>query len=386
MFRLAGKSACMALVCIVGVGLLFTGCKAEDSAALVKPKLLWKSGFSVNLSGVSASDDGAEVLVWWNKVVKENPISGEQDVKSKLFLMDKAGKRLWSHAADAMIRTATISPFNKFVMVVFSAGESGEGSEVLLLSREGKPIKEFFTWGSVSKISDDGELILVDDALDLQSLEVYNNKGALLWKGEHSGEAEFVSRNEIAVFDGQKIISYGAHDGRKLWETTLPGGTDVLSSAMTHSREGERIALSTGDSVDPSIYLIEGNTGNLIRKLDYGFVYSGPRWQSPVSVGFLKGTKLLIALLPQWGRSLGSLLCFDNETGTLAWQKRVKGQPRLYTLPDDTHLAIAGTLCREVPNAEGVQLEPEPYNLYVIDQTGRTLSEADIKGSVEFSK
>jgi outer membrane protein assembly factor BamB len=373
------------LVCLVALGLLFVGSMGDESAWLLRPKVLWKSSFGESINGTSVSGDGDHALVWWNKVVKTDQTSGKQDIKSTLLLIDKTGKRLWSYTADKRIRAATIFPSNKSVMVVFSAGESGEGSDVLLLSKEGKRLSQFFTWGAAPKVSEDGEFILVDDTLELQTLRVYSGTGALLWKGEHSGRAEFVSDNQIAVFDGERIVSYRAEDGSKLWDTTLPGRTFVFASTMSHSREGGCIALSTGDSVDPSIYLLEESTGRLIRKLDYGFVFDLPRWQANVSVSFLRGTKLLIALLTVRGRHPGSLLCFDNETGTLAWQKRVKGEARLYALPDDTHLVVGGTLYGEVSPAGGVRPEPEPYNLYVIDQSGRILSKLDIKGSVTVS-
>jgi len=345
----------------------------------MKPKLLCKTTFEEEIEGFSISDDGSYTVVWSSKVISEDPVTFERKINSKISLLDNTGKKIWEYCVNEAIRSANISPNGNFVLVNFSAGETGEENEVHLLNKNGKFISKFFTGGDIPKVSFHEKYIL-----DGGSLKVYDIKCNLLWGLEEWKPriAEFVGNEEIMDFDGKNIRLYNARDGEKLWENKIEAITFQMIQIIS---KNEIIVLITGDSNNHFIYLIDKTNGKILQKYDYGKFY---KYCCRTSSGFLENNKYLSVLIPpaylQSGLLPGYLLFFDNTNGKLIWQKRIiyeEGAP-IYVFPDNKHFFIRGSLCKEIKTeTQQIKFKPEPYNTYIFDQNGNILWKSNIEGS-----
>ena len=149
-------------------------CSVSD----IKPKLLWEKTFTDRVRGIYIAQNTGNVLVHTLKKFWYFTPLGE-------ILWEKVDRENWGWIGGVGIS-------NDGENIIFQAALATEKSAQVksfytyYLNKKGKVLWSSKTIKGITSFSPDGKFIITGSALD-KEIEVYNNRGMLLWKVRTAG-------------------------------------------------------------------------------------------------------------------------------------------------------------------------------------------------------
>ena len=241
------------------------GCSLSDN----KPKLLWEKTYTDKIRGIYISNDAGNVIVHTSK---------------KILYLSPSGERLWEKGEGknwGWIGGVGISDDGEYI--VFQAALATEEAEQIkdfytyYLDKTGKVIWSSKTLKGITSFSPDGKYIITGSALD-EEMEVYNNRGILLWKTKTAGiwsikfdpTGKFFFANEAGIgvlysTAGDKIATFNAGMNPQICDNAQyilvqSIELDKRSSIYLYQRNGKLLKTLNGKggciSQDGSLYII----------------------------------------------------------------------------------------------------------------------------------
>jgi len=344
----------------------------------IEPKLIWKKTFEYPIDSFSVSNDGSLILV---NIVKYE----DNKVKVVNYLFNKEGKIIQEERNDGVLineETGEINWKDKEKGDIRGKVILGDGKRILtsegIKDIEGKSLGKIkledpqTEWPIYSPNRNYIAVIPGYEA-NFPFLKVYEaTTGKLLWKYQKGqpGEiipifltASFCSDDELAVYTEGKVILYDTKTGKEKWERVLmEKPKDNGYESLATSKNGAIVLNYSGNN---TIYSIN-SSGILQWKYEKSVVGE--------CIKLSGDGKFLVGRFPE------NLLFFDNNSGKILWQKKIKFgyySENIEFSSDGKYLFITTFLSgdkeryeKSIDNRNGkVYLIPKA-NLYILDTKG----------------